>query len=1022
MGLLKTDLLKTVFIFFLLVALPGNFCLAEDTAANIKIDINEFRLKNGMKFLIVNRPTMPQIACRVAIRAGSALEKTGKTGIAHMLEHMMFKGTKNFGTLDHENDRKLQDKIETAYQKILREQQKRNSDQSLINEKLAEMDTLRLEVQKIYVPQSFSAQLGKNGAVSVNAFTSKDQTQYQMSIPSDMLEQWFSIVSEQLFEPSWREFYVEKEVVQREWAFRYINNPAGAAWLDLSATAYTAHSYRNPVIGWKADMEKFNTKDAVDFHTKYYNSTNSVCVLVGDVTVEKARRLAGIYFERYPPGRSASEIVTKEPPQQGPRKSIRFLKGARTPLLRIGFHAAPMGTKDFYALDAMIMILSSGRGARMTRNIVNKGIAVEAWAYNPDNRYGGMVILGGTPNEPPNDSDGLKKEKTRDIQKRNAYLSACEKLESILLAEVEKLKSTLVSSRELKRIKKLNQRDFLDRMRNNDKLAGTIATLEVQTGWQYLTNYLEKMSGVTPEDIRRVARKYIRADNKTSCYVIPGGKPDRPPESYSETRSLGGAAAAKIAKTDTFDNHSLYPTPDDWKHPLSFERNPEKIKYPDADIEKIGNATLFFMPDIELPLIDLTLFIKAGAVDVDDSKNGLARLLNQCLIRGGTQKYSPSELALILDENAIRVSVSIHKEESVVNLSVMKNDWNKGLALLEEILMRPGFDSGVFNVVKDQTLISLKRQGENARAVAMREGTIWHFKGHPYGRDPLLSIKTIPEITRKDLKEFINRYFVPANMVVAVAGDIKKKAVISGLENLFAAFPKTKAPVRKLDDPVKTPPVLALIHKPGQVQSQISLRLPSVKRIHPDFWKMNLLVDIFGGRDSMLYRRLRDDLGLVYSAWFYQGYKWQAGTLTGHIGCKSDKTRDSILETLKIMRMLQKDVPQKNFKQKRLDVLNSFVFNVDTPAELTKVYSRYYMRKEPLDTLDKIQDAFIGASREELKDLAAKLLDPKKIQIFIVADKFTRVKMKNGMESTLEKDMQSLAKKINLPFKEIKLR
>ena len=108
------------------------------------------------------------------------------------------------------------------------------------------------------------------------------------------------------------------------------------------------------------------------------------------------RSYYGVYFERYPSGMRAAETVTEEPPQQGPRERIRFLKGARTPLVRIGYHSARMGTQDFYALDAMTMVLSHGRGARMTQNIINKGFAVEAWAYNPDNRFGGMLILGGS--------------------------------------------------------------------------------------------------------------------------------------------------------------------------------------------------------------------------------------------------------------------------------------------------------------------------------------------------------------------------------------------------------------------------------------------------------------------------------------------------------------------------------------------------------------------------------------------------------------------------------------------------
>jgi predicted Zn-dependent peptidase len=299
-------LVKIIKFGLLLLLLNGNVCLASNSPVDIKLDVKEHQLENGMLFLVVERPATPQVACRLTIRAGSALEPAGKTGIAHMLEHMMFKGTKNFGTLDVAEDQKLQQQIEAAYQTILREQQKRNPDQERIMAKRAEMDRLRAEVQKIYVPQVFSSQLGKNGAVRINAFTTKDETQYMASVPSDMVEQWFSIISEQLFEPSWREFYVEKDVVQREWAFRYINDPGGAAWLDFSATAYTAHPYRNPTIGWKSDMERYNTRDAIEFHQKYYNPSNAVCVLVGDVTLKEVKRLARVYFERYPSGMRAA--------------------------------------------------------------------------------------------------------------------------------------------------------------------------------------------------------------------------------------------------------------------------------------------------------------------------------------------------------------------------------------------------------------------------------------------------------------------------------------------------------------------------------------------------------------------------------------------------------------------------------------------------------------------------------------------------------------------------------------------
>jgi zinc protease len=194
-----------------------------------------------------------------------------------------------------------------------------------------------------------------------------------------------------------------------------------------------------------------------------------------------------------------------------------------------------------------------------------------------------------------------------------------------------------------------------------------------------------------------------------------------------------------------------------------------------------------------------------------------------------------------------------------------------------------------------------------------------------------------------------------------------------------------------------------------------------VKQDHPDFWKISLLMNIFGGNDSLMYKRLRDDLGLVYSAGFQQTYKWNAGYLIGYLGCKADKTVEAIVETLNTMDTLKHGIPEKMIELKRLDLLNSFVFNVDSPADLVEVYSRYYLKNEPLNTLERIQDDYIGASEEALEALAGEFLNPEKIQIFIVADKTLPIQ-KNDGQITLEDDLIALSEKLGLPFKEFELR
>jgi zinc protease len=400
----------------------------------------------------------------------------------------------------------------------------------------------------------------------------------------------------------------------------------------------------------------------------------------------------------------------------------------------------------------------------------------------------------------------------------------------------------------------------------------------------------------------------------------------------------------------------------------------------------------------------------------------LSDLVSGSLVTGGTQRLAPEALAQVLDDNAMDVSVSVGQEDTTIRLSVLKEDWEKGLDLLAEIMTQPAFRADMVDVVKQQALIGLKRQGENAQAVAMREGAIWHFRGHPYGRDPLKGLDTIPRIEPEDLKAFLLTYFVPSNMVAAVSGDISQPEAVAGLRRLMARLPKDPPPARQVADPPPTPPVLALVPKAGQVQSQVVLKLGGPRRSDPDFWKLRLLTDIFGGSDSLMYTRLRDDMGLVYSAGFFQTYKWTAGTLTGYIGCKGDQTSLAIAETVKIMQELRRQIPSEDLARKRLESLNSFVFNVDTPHALVTAYARYQLRGEPLDTLDRIQQAFIGAEKSELEQLARRYLDPKSLQIFVVADKTIPVTDNPGGERTLAQDLDRLAAQLDLPFRQITLR
>jgi zinc protease len=200
------------------------------------------------------------------------------------------------------------------------------------------------------------------------------------------------------------------------------------------------------------------------------------------------------------------------------------------------------------------------------------------------------------------------------------------------------------------------------------------------------------------------------------------------------------------------------------------------------------------------------------------------------------------------------------------------------------------------------------------------------------------------------------------------------------------------------------------------------MALPGPRRTDPDYWKTSLLMDVFGGSDSLLYRRLRDDLGLVYAAYAYQTYKWKAGWLVGYLGCKADQTGKAVEEAAALMEDLRREVPEDELEIKRLDALNSFVFNVDNPAALTSTYAAYRMRGEPLNTLDRIQEDFMEASRNDLVRLAREYLDPKKLKVVVVSDGETMVTWKDGTRITLEDSLRRTAADLGLPFRILPLR
>jgi predicted Zn-dependent peptidase len=458
--------------------------------------LTEFTLSNGLKFLVLERHEAPVVTCYTHANVGAVDEVTGITGLAHIFEHMAFKGTRTIGTKDYAAEAKIMGQIDDLFQAIRIE--KRKGDQADPN-RLADLAKKFQESQKqqeqYLVHDEFDEALKRAGGVGLNASTGADATVYFVNLPSNKLELWMLLESDRFRDPVLREFYREKNVVMEERRLRTETQPTGKLLEDFLSVAYKAHPYGRPVIGHMSDLENMSRSQAEAFFKKYYNPSNLTIAIVGDVDPKEVRRMADEYFGRIPTGPKPDPVWTIEPQQQGERRVT--IEDPAQPFVLIGYHKPSVNHPDNAVFDALTDIVGVGRTSRLYRSLVrDKGIAMDASAFPglPGDKYPSLFLFYAAP----------------------AQGHTNQECEEALYVEINKLKSNLVTPEELQKAKTRARAALVRELDSNSGLAEELTHYEVITGnWRNLFRQLERIDHVTAEDIQRVAKTYFISTNKT---------------------------------------------------------------------------------------------------------------------------------------------------------------------------------------------------------------------------------------------------------------------------------------------------------------------------------------------------------------------------------------------------------------------------------------------------------------------------------------------------------------------------
>ncbi len=466
----------------------------EDSITSAFADrITEFRLANGMKFIILENHEAPVVSFVTYADVGGVDEPDGKTGVAHFLEHLAFKGTKSIGTKDYDAEKQFLERLDQLFAQI-------KAAKALGNE--AQVAKLTKEFNRVEsIANSFVKQnhygviVDTAGGVGLNAATSADYTSYFYSFPANKLELWMSLESERFLEPVFREFYQEKQVILEERRLRTDNSPIGKTIEQFLDTAFTTHPYKRPTIGYNEDIRNLTRDDVQQFFDTYYTPNNLTIAIAGDVNPKQVKKLAKVYFGRFPQQPKPPKVIASEPTQTQTREVTVNLP--TQPWYLEGYHIPALTHPDYPVYEVIADILSKGRTSRLYQSLVEKQqIALSAQGFSgfPGNKYPNLMLF-------------------------YALTSPGHSIEEVATAlreQIELLKTQPVTAAELNRVKTQLKANLINTLDSNPGMARLLAEYEAKTGsWRNIFRDLDVIAKINSKDIQRVAQATFTTENRT---------------------------------------------------------------------------------------------------------------------------------------------------------------------------------------------------------------------------------------------------------------------------------------------------------------------------------------------------------------------------------------------------------------------------------------------------------------------------------------------------------------------------
>ncbi len=457
-------------------------------AQSLEAQVHELQLSNGMTWLVVERPGAPVFTGFVRVRVGGADELPGQTGLAHLFEHMAFKGTPRLGANDWAKEKPLLDQLEQVGDALAAKRRDGKGDEALEKQLAA----LQAQHKPLFDENALARVYQERGGVGLNATTDKDMTSYFVSLPKNQLELWLTVEAQRFAAPVLRDFYTEREVVQQERLRSIETNPAGAMYEELMQVAFVSSPYRWPTVGYVGDLAAMQQAEARAFFDRHYVASNAVGCIVGDVKATDVKAALDKTFGVLPLVPRPAEPRFSEPPSRAQRRSV--VKFDAAPRLYLAFRKPAPPSRDDAIFDVLDVILSDGTTGRLQKRLVfDERLAQGVGVFTgPGVRLDNLFIISITP------IAGV----------------SLEKIEAAVMDELSRLAKEPVGDRELQKVRNRVGADFARAIESNSGLASALSRAELLLGgWRYVLELPKEIDTLTPADVQDAAKRYFVKEN-----------------------------------------------------------------------------------------------------------------------------------------------------------------------------------------------------------------------------------------------------------------------------------------------------------------------------------------------------------------------------------------------------------------------------------------------------------------------------------------------------------------------------